>query len=224
MNNNNNNSEEFSFLTIDMLNNPNKRPPYTKREILQKEYPDFWCGANELVRILRELQNLIVELLPQYKKVLPITFEKLEDENHQIICLNYIKYRILYAFAEAVWKKTEQHCTDIATKPNDNDPAKAALIHSFEVFDAYPLEDIVGTDKTGYETMNEMIEKFEPHFVFKVLSIGSWDYHDITGVIQSYGLKSKQFEQLWKDALADSDPTKTSIGELLDDNEPERFY
>ncbi len=222
--NNNNHSEEFSFLTTDMLNNPNKRPPYTKREILQVEYPDFWGGANELVRILRELQNLIVNLLPQHKQVLPKTFEKLEDHNYQNICLNYIKYRILYAFAEAVWKKTEQHCTDIATKPNDNDPAKAALIHSFEVFDAYPLEDIVGTDKTGYETMNEMIEKFEPHFVFKVLSIGSWDYHDITGVIQSYGLKSKQFEQLWKDALVDPDPTKASVGELLDNNEPERFY
>lgn len=220
----NNHSEEFSFLTIDMLNNPNKRPPYTKREILQKEYPDFWGGANELVRILRELQNLIVNILPQHKQVLPKTFEKLEDHNYQNICLNYIKYRILYAFAEAVWKKTEQHCTDIATKPNDNDSAKTALIHSFEVFDAYPLEDIVGTDKTGYETMNEMIEKFEPHFVFKVLSIGSWEYHDITAVIQSYGLKSKQFEQLWKDALVDPDPTKASVGELLDNNEPERFY
>lgn len=220
----NNNTEEFSFLTTDMLNNPNKRPPYTKREILQKEYPDLWAGANELVRILKELQNLIVELLPQYKKVLPITFENLEDKNYQIICLNYIKYRILYAFAEAVWKRTEQHCIDIAKKSNDYDSAKAALIHSFEVFDAYPLKDIVGNDKTGYETMNEMIEKLEPHFVFKVLSIGSWEYHDITGTIHSYGLKSKQFEQLWKDALVDPDPTKASVGELLDNNEPERFY
>ena len=222
--NNNNNSEEFSFLTTDMLNNPNKRPPYTKREILQKEYPDFWAGANELVRILKELQNLIVELLPQYKKVLPITFENLEDNNYQIICLNYIKYRILYAFAEAVWKGTEQHCTDIAKKPNDNDSAKAALIHSFEVFADYLLKDIVANDEAGYNTMNEMIEKYEPNIYFKVLSIGSWEYNDIKGVIQGYGLKSKQFEQLLKDAMTDQNPTKASIGELLDDNEPQRLY
>ena len=31
-------------------------------------------------------------------------------------------------------------------------------------------------------------------------------------------------EQLWKDALVDPDPTKASVGELLDNNEPERFY
>ena len=222
--NNNNNSEEFSFLTTDMLNNPNKRPPYTKREILQKEYPDFWAGANELVRILKELQNLIVELLPQYKKVLPITFENLEDKNYQIICLNYIKCRILYAFAEAVWKRTEQHCIDIAKKSNDYDSAKAALIHSFEVFAEYPLIDIVGNEEAGYNTMNEMIEKYEPNIYFKVLSIGSWEYNDIKGVIQGYGLKSKQFEQLLNDAMTDQNPTKASFGELLDDNEPQRLY
>ena len=214
--NNNNNSEEFSFLTTDMLNNPNKRPPYTKREILQKEYPDFWAGANELVRILKELQNLIVELLPQYKKVLPITFENLEDKNYQIICLNYIKCRILYAFAEAVWKRTEQHCIDIAKKSND--------YHSFEVFAEYPLIDIVGNEEAGYNTMNEMIEKYEPNIYFKVLSIGSWEYNDIKGVIQGYGLKSKQFEQLLNDAMTDQNPTKASFGELLDDNEPQRLY
>ena len=86
----NNHSEGFSILTIDMLKNPNKRPPYTKREILQKEFPDFWGGAIELVRILRELQNLLVELLPEYKQVLPHALEKLEDKNYQNICLNYI--------------------------------------------------------------------------------------------------------------------------------------
>ena len=220
----NNHSEGFSILTIDMLKNPNKRPPYTKREILQKEFPDFWGGANELVRILRELQNLLVELLPEYKQVLPHALEKLEDKNYQNICLNYIKYRILYAFAKEVWKETEQHCTVIATKPNDNDSAKEALIHSFEVFDAYPLIDIVGNDETGYKTMNEMIEKYDPHFDFTVLSTGSWRYSDIIGIIQSHGLKSKQFVSLLNDAIADPDPTKASIGELLDDNEPMRFY
>ncbi len=220
----NNHSEGFSILTTDMLNNPNKRPAYIKMEILQKEYPDFWGGAYELVRILRELQNLLVELLPKYKQVLPKTFEELKDKNYQNICLNYIKYRILYAFAEEVWNLTEQHCTVIATKPNDNDSAKEALIHSFEVFDAYLLIDIVGNDETGYKTTNEMIEKYYPHFDFTVFSTGSWRYSDIIGIIQSHGLKSEQFERLWKDALTDPDPTKASIGELLDDNEPMRFY
>ena len=209
-------------MTKDMLNNLSKRPAYTKREILQKEYPDFLNGANHLVRILRELQNLLVELLPQYKQALSQAVEKLGVKNYQNICLNYIKYRILYAFAEKVWKMTEQYCTDIATKPDDNDSAKDALFRSFEVFDEYNLYDIVENDETGYNAMNEMIGKLNP--IFKVFSTGSWEYHDITGIIKGYGLNSKKFEHLLNDAIADPDPTEASIGELLNDNEMERIY
>ncbi|MBR6892946.1 MAG: hypothetical protein IKN15_06895 [Bacteroidaceae bacterium] len=217
-----NNTKKHSCLTTDMLE-AQKRMPYTKREILQKEYPAFWDGANELVRILRELQNLLVELLPLYKQKLSNT-ESLDDNNSQTIFLNYIKYRILYAFAETVWKKTEQHCTDIVTKPNDNDSAKAALIHALEVFDSYSLMDIVDNDENGYKTMNEMIEMYEPHLVFHVLSLGRWEYHDIITIIQSCGLKSEQCERLWKDAIADPDPKEASIGEFRDDDEMIRIY
>lgn len=214
-----NHSEGFSFLTTDMLKNPNKRPAYTKREILQKEYPDFWGGANELVRILRELQNLLVELLPKYKQVLPKTFEKLEDKNYQNICLNYIKYRILYAFAEEVWKETEQQCSNIAMHPNANNSAKDALIHSFEVFNNYSLIDIVDDEEKGFDLMREMINTYEPHIDFNVLC--GWRYSDIIGIIQSKGLSDKQ---LWQDMLEDPDPKEASIGELLDDDKMIRIY
>lgn len=216
--NRNDNSENFSFLTIDMIEK-HKKLPYTKKEILQQEYPEFWGGANELVRILRELQNMIVEMLPIYKPALPKTIDQLEDKDSQNIYLTYIKYRILYAFAESVWKRTEQYCQDIAENPIDNDSSKMSLLHSFEVFDEHPLINIVSDDEKGYDMMKEMIDKYDPHIFFGVLQ--RWGYRDIVGVIQAYGLKH---EQLWKDVCADPDPKEASIGELLDDNQTIRFY
>ena len=114
----NNNSKGFSILTTDMLNDQ-KRIPYTKREILQQEYPSFWGRANELVRVLRELQNLLVELMPVYRSGLPRLSAQLENIKIQSFFLSYIKCRILYAFTETIWKKTEQLCANLL-KPDYN--------------------------------------------------------------------------------------------------------
>ena len=200
--------------------NGQKRMPYTKREILQQKYPPFGGGANELVRILRELQNLLVELMPLYRSGLPRLSSQLGNKKIQSVYLSYIKCRILYSFAEAVWKRTEHHCSDIATKPVDNDSAKEALIHSFEVFDEYSLIDIVKDEENGYTLMKEMIKKYECNLDFTVFLPG-WRYTDIVGMIEYKGLQS---EQLLKDVLAYQDPSETNIGQLLDDNKMERMY
>lgn len=199
--------------------NGHKKLPYTKREILQQEYPPFWGGANELVRILRELQNLLVKSLPMYKKGLPKAFEKIEDKRSQDFILNYIKFKVLYAFADVVWKQTDQHCQEIAINPDNRDSAKKAIIHSFEVFNDNPQIDILSNSEQGYDMMKGLIDKYDPLIDFGVIQ--KWSYKDIVNNIQNYGFK---YEQLWKDVLADPDPTEVSIGELLDDDQPMRFY
>ena len=45
-------------------NGNNGKNPYTLREIVEIDYPEFWGGASETVRVVGELQNLAIELLP----------------------------------------------------------------------------------------------------------------------------------------------------------------
>ena len=207
----------FSFLTIEDLKNPG-RLPYTKRDFVQKGYPEFWGGANEVVRIFRELQNLMVEFLPKYKQVVPRTFEKLKDDKLYDVFLKYIQYRILYYFAEAVWKKTDQYCGDLLDE-NKSESAKLLLLHSMEVFDAYPIIDIVSDDEDGFKKMKEMIDNYDSQLDFGVIPSSSshayWTYKDILGTFHNGRLQS---EQLWKDVLEAKEPTEANIGELLDDD------
>ena len=206
-------------MTIDMLNGQ-KRMPYTNREILQQEYPFYWGGVNELVRILRELQNLLVELMPVYRSGSSRLSAQLDNKNIQSIFLSYIKCRILYAFAEAVWKRTVEHCLEIATKPVGNDSAKVALIYTFEVFDKYSLIDIVRYEENGYTLMKEMIEEYEHGFDFIVI-LPALKYTDIVAKIENNGLQDEQF---LKFVLAYQDPREANIGKMFDDNEPQRMY
>ena len=213
-----NNDQKHSFLTKDMLVSPN-RIPYTKREIIQQEYPSYWDGANKLVQILRDLQNLLVELMALYRPGIPHLSAQLANSKIQSIYLSYIKCRILYAFAETVWKKTEKHCANLL-QHDYSVLAKSALIHTFEVFDEYSLIDIVGDEENGYTLMKEMIDKYDCHLVFNVL-LPSWTNTDIMAIIENKGL---QDERLLTDVLANQDPTEANIGELLDDDEMVRIY
>ena len=192
---------------------------------MQNEHSELWERANALVQYLKEIQNCIVELLPIYKNGLPKTIKELDNKQAQTIFLDYIKCRILYAFAEEVWSKTEQLCKDIAMNQNNNNSAKETLEQIFEIFGKYPLLDIIKDEENGYDTMNEMIEKYHTLFgsvvfVNDVLPPG-WKYNDIAGVLENIGLKNSE---LWKDALAAQDPTGPSVGELLSDDKPVRFY
>jgi len=214
----NNNSKGFSILTTDMLNDQ-KRIPYTKREILQQEYPSFWGRANELVRLLRELQNLLVELMPVYRSGLPRLSAQLENIKIQSFFLSYIKCRILYAFTETIWKKTEQLCANLL-KPDYNASAQSALNHTFAIFHEYFLFDVVRDEENGYTLMKEMIKKYECNLDFNVFLPG-WRYTDIVKMIEYKGLQDEQF---LKDVLDNQDPREANIGELLDDDKMDRIY
>lgn len=96
------------MITVDDIG---KKKPYTLKEIVEIELPEFWGGANESIRIANELQNLSIKLLTLYKSSLPGDFDQLKtNESFQLIFLNYLKMRSFYGLAYKIWEIVDDRC------------------------------------------------------------------------------------------------------------------
>lgn len=206
------------FLLVDNIG----KLPYTYKEIVQKEYPDFWNAASECGHVLEEWQNLIVKLLPIHKEQLPKSFDELENKESQTIMLNYLKLRSIYSLAEMLWEQINKLCHELAVENNegkrrDVENTKIKLIATFEKIDSIPIIEIVEDFIKGFDKLHQEISNFD----FVVLPMR---YSDICGIVYNKGI---QEESLWESALNSQDPTEPDITDFMetpDDNKLIRMY
>ena len=217
-----------------MLIMDGKRRPYTLKEIVELDYPDFWGGANECVRVAKELQNMMLEMLPVCKKYLPGNFDQLKEkrQTHPFL-LDYIKLRSTYGLACALWELTDSNCRKLAQAKLDVDQdkikeAQQRLIDVMSFFDSITKSlDYVSDAEKGFDRLKDMIDAHLPgmdFFVMKGVRGGTWSYRDIVGTICSKGLLD---ESLCNSVIADEVPTESNIPGLMEreeDNEMVIMY
>ena len=200
------------------------REPYTRKEILQEYQSGLWNRAETVAGDLLDLQNKVVEMLPEAKRLLPKNHEELKEEEAQANFVNYIRLRSLYAFAERIWKVIEELCRKLAEAENSAreliEDSKGALDKTLGVAETIPFEKLIDQKAFGLDEMNKLLLRFENDpYDFQVFQ--NWSFRDIMGTITNCGL---MYEGLLSDALSDNIPSSPSIGQLLADDKPIRFY
>ena len=138
-------------------NGNNGKNPYTLREIVEIDYPEFWGGASESVRVAGELQKLAIELLPVYRKPLSVDLEQLKaQEELQSFFVNYLKARTIYGLAYKISEIVDSECRNLAVADNcqdsDNiDKAKGELIDIMTLVESLSESiEAIFDDKTGF--------------------------------------------------------------------------
>ena len=191
---------------------------------MQECYTTLWNKAEAIMDNLVRLQEKVVEMLPEAKKLLPTNLEELKGEETQANYVNYIRLRSLYAFAEKIWKVIEEQCRKLAEAENDVreliDDCKGALDKTLGVSETIPFEKLIDKKLFGLDELKDLFQQFEDNqHVAQVFQ--NWSFRDIMGTIGNCGL---MHEGLLSAALSDNIPSGPSIGQLLADDEPIRFY
>lgn len=217
------------MMTINNLGN-GKRLPYTLKEIVELDYPDFWGGAKECIRIAKELQNMVLELLPVYRCRLPISLTHLKEQKQkQTAFLNYIKLRSIFGLAYAIWKLTDGNCRKLAQARLDADQDKIedAMDRLVDVMSLvnYITKSFeqVSDEEKGYDRLHDLIDSYDPHMYFYVLRVAgkdTWEYRNIWGTIQSVGFGH---EELFNSVIADEAPKKPNVGGLMENPEDDKM-
>ena len=218
-------------------NGNNGKKPYTLREIVEIDYPEFWGGASESVRVAGELQKLAIELLPVYKKPLSVDLEQLKaQEELQSFFVNYLKARSIYGLAYKISEIVDSECRNLAMADNCQDSdsidnAEGELIDIMTLVESLSESiEAIFDDKTGFSKLEELIDTYNsnrvdtnrPNFDFPVLP--QWSYQDIMYSIKNRGLLH---EDLWNSVLNDIAPKEGIIVALMErpeDNEMVRIY
>lgn len=203
--------------------------PYTRREMMQEYQSDLWNRAEAVASNLLDLQKKVVNMLSEAKRLLPGNHEELKGAEVQTNFVNYIRLRSLYAFAEKIWKVIEEQCSKLAKAENDNareliDDCKCALDNTLSVSETIPFEKLVDQKTFGLDELNELLLKYKnnPHdFIVLRLPHSTWSFLDIMSTITNSSL---MFEGLLNAALSDDFSSAPSIGQLLADDDPIRFY
>ena len=157
-------------------------------------------------------------MLPAYKEKLLKSFEKLAEQKAQICLSDYIRLRSLYDFAKELRDFIENQCRDLAKKHIDDidgeKDSETALCQLLNAISAFPFEEVANDSIAGILRFNENYT----HKCFRQwmgnTRFESWRC-DVMGGIRDQGL---QCDWLWRDAVADTIPTCSNIGELLSDN------
>lgn len=223
---------------MDILTKENyKKYSYTLSEIFKNEHPDLWGRAEKCIRDLGNWQKMTVELFPVYHQQVLEASKNRTSKMAQLVLMNYIKLRTIYAFAYEIWNKVNSECHNVAYAINENDhdgeeKAKSALVKSLEGFERISIIDIVKDEVSGFFRLYRQVKDYNSIYdIFQVLCRISEDglhiqssFLDIVGNIQSEGLLS---EYIWDRATKSPYPTEPNISGLMEseeDNEMVRVY
>lgn len=192
---------------------------YTRKQIMEEYHPELWNKAQVIAGNLLNLQEKVIKLLPEAKRLLPSQVEALKDEEAQAIFLNYIRLRALYAFAEKLWNVIEDQCRKLAEAQNkdnryDLEDAKEALEKTLEKASMLSFEELLKEKDLNYLYEQKTLLGIYDFPVFK-FSTYSWSFRDIVDPLNNCGFGH---EGLLKDANADEYPTTPSCGPLLNDD------
>lgn len=211
-----------------LIKNDTKIGPYTYKEIVENNYPDFWNASAECIKQVNIWQQMIVELLDSWKKLIQFHSNERNSENAQITLLNYLKLRSIYGFAYYIWKEVNRLCHELGVSDNNNNQddinqAEAALISLFETFNKIDIFEITQDDTTGLDKLEQTVAGFGTRTNFSVLD--KWWFIDIIRTIKKGSICLD--ENLWESALNDTIPTIPNVGGLMEsagDNKMVRIY
>lgn len=204
-----------------------KRLPYTYKEIVESNHPEFWSAATECINHVYVWQQMIVELLPDWKTIIHHYSNKRNSGNSPIALLNYLKLRSIYGFAHFIWEQVNHKCHDLGVSSNNNvqndiDQAQTKLISLFESFEKVDVFDISQDEKAGFEKLEQAVAGFGTKTDFPVIS--SFSFLDIVETIKNVNPWPDYF---WELVLNDSIPAAPNVGGLMeseDDNKLVRMY
>lgn len=202
-------------------------PSYTYRQVMETDYQSLWEGAQKYVEHLTQVQAQIIDVLPEYKSLLPNEFIELKEKKMQVNLLNYIRLCSIYTFADKAFQTLDKLCRDLVDSEKKQDQEGIEdLIQKIVALCNTSLDDFITDAVTGFLRLSAKWQEFREKsiisdwIVFK-LEGGTWSFADIVGTINSYGLF---YESLWRDATQNQDPEAVSIGTLLDSDEMIRIY
>lgn len=202
-------------------------PSYTYRQVMETDYQSLWEGAQKYVEHLAQVQAQIIDVLPEYKSLLPNEFIELKEKKMQVNLLNYIRLCSIYTFADKAFQTIDKLCRDLVDSEKKQDQEGIEdLVQTIVALCNTSLDDFITDAVTGFLRLSakwqELREKsiISDWIVFK-LEGGTWSFADIVGTIDNQGMCD---EGLWHDAIQNKDPKAVSVGTLLDSNEMIRIY
>lgn len=220
-----------------LLTAKNCKLNYTLRETFENECPDLKALSEQCISDLENWQKMTVKLFPVYLQQVLKANENRTSKMAQLVLMNYIKLRSIYAFAHEIWSQVNSECHHVACAIDENDPegetkAKSTLLNCLEQFGRIQVMDIVKDEVSGFFRLYQQVEEFKSRMdILQVLHRISKDglhvqssFRDIVGAIQNEGMLS---ENLWEMATKSPYPTEPSIGGLMEseeDNEMVRVY
>ena len=207
-----------------LIINKDYNPAYTERELFEEKFPELLNKSFETVLRLKDIQQKIVEMLPQLKRQLPSN-EELQSTEGKLNLLTYILVRSLYGFADKIWITIDKQCDDLAVKISKNELDGHSdtvdlekLVKDVEYF---PLEEFLNDHVSGLLRFSNIFNIFYcSQCIRDFEAIMGWTFRDIMGNISAHGIT----QQLLDAAINDSIPTTSSIGKLLDDDRMMRVY
>ncbi len=210
---------QMNYMVISI--NKDYNPPYTERGLFEEQFPELLNKSFETVLRLKDIQQKIVEMLPQLKRQLPSN-EELQSTEGKLNLLTYILVRSLYGFANNIWITIDKQCDDLAVKISKNELNGHSdtvdlekLVKDVEYF---PLEEFLNDHVSGLLRFSNIF--YCSQCIRDFDAIMGWTFRDIMGYISAYGIT----QRLLDIAIGDSIPTASSIGKLLDDDRMMRVY
>ncbi|MBO7190218.1 MAG: hypothetical protein J6V55_06505 [Alistipes sp.] len=188
----------------------------TTPKIMEIYYPELWERVCNQEDRLRNIQNEIVKVLPEWKKRLANSVEELvKSRDAQLDLQYYITLRALYLFAHKVWSKLYELCETLPNpecgKDRYTEDDLNGLLSKLE--DA-GLEDLLNADDEDVLIRLAKIVESITHDVVRV--VGCWSLRDITrGNTYSPNLCHPD---LLPSALSAEDFAEVNIGKIAADD------
>ena len=208
--------------------------PHTMREFLECNYPELLETAESGCAVLTELQNGLIELLPQSQKLLPREIKQLADIEAQANFMAFIYHHSLFAFADKAYSMLKEQCTALAEALNSNnyeEEEKLAdnLKKTLEALSRIPFDNLLDHGAAGLHRLDTFKDYLQENLDFLVIpvfdatgkQIGDWSFRDITGTIARRGLSD---EQLLTNCINAPLPCCHTIGKVVDDETLLRIY
>ena len=208
--------------------------PLTMREFLECNYPELLETAESGCAVLTELQNGLIELLPQSQKLLPREIKQLADIEAQANFMAFIYHHSLFAFADKAYSMLKEQCTALAEALNSNnyeEEEKLAdnLKKTLEALSRIPFDNLLDHGAAGLHRLDTFKDYLQENLDFLVIpvfdatgkQIGDWSFRDITGTIARRGLSD---EQLLTNCINAPLPCCHTIGKVVDDETLLRIY
>ena len=176
----------------------------SKKVTNKKECLKLLNDAEQCIKHLREWQIISVSDIPKYKNELPDNVEKIETEpDLKNAFLNYIKMRLLFAFANILWERISILCGELHDCTAVDEEKQNELQKLVSIVENVPVSEIVEDNKTGYNKLNSEVEGLG------FLSLDVMEHfrtNDISVVIFHHN-----YERLFEVAVSCKDPKEPNI-------------